>query len=148
MNPPYTRRGSDGGSEEAITRIFSLDIGDKAAQGQIAKRTSALCRGTPANQMAGHGSTFSVLADHLVRPGGRVALVLPATAVAGQAWSAIRAMFAERYRVEFVVSSHDPNRLSLSEDTDIAEVLLVVRACETARGHREEVHLSAFGVRL
>jgi len=126
-NPPYTRRGSDGGHEEAIARIFSIPEGDVQAQSRIARRTSELLRGTPANQIAGHGTSFTVLADRIVKQGGRIALVLPVTALAGEAWSEVRSMLSSRYQVEFVVSSHDPEMRGMSYDTDIAEVLLVAR---------------------
>ena len=126
-NPPYTRRGSDGGHEESLARVFSLPEGEIGSQETIAKRTSQLLKGTPANQMAGHASSFTVLADRLVSPGGRVALVLPVTALSGESWRDIRRMLAVRYDVELVVSSHDPDRRSMSYDTSIAEVLLVAR---------------------
>jgi hypothetical protein len=126
-NPPYTRRGSDKGHEETMARIFALPEGDKESQAKIAKRTTQLLHGTPANQIAGHGSSFTVLADRLVKRGGRIALVLPVTAIAGESWSEVREMLASRYQVEFVVSSHDPELRSWSYDTDIAEVLLVAR---------------------
>ena len=126
-NPPFTRRGSDGGKEEAISRVFSLPEGDTESQQAIAKRTSALLKGTAANQMAGHASSFTVLADKMVRPGGRVALVLPVTALFGESWRGIRLMLASKYEIEFVVSSHDPDLLSMSYDTAIAETLLVAR---------------------
>ena len=126
-NPPYVRRGSDGGKGEAIARVFSLPREGTEAWTAISKRTSALLKGTAANQMAGHGSSFTVLADRLVAPGGRVALVLPVTALSGGSWSDIRQMLASRYQIEFVVSSHDPNRLFMSFDTSIAEILLVAR---------------------
>ncbi len=129
-NPPYTRRGSDRGHEETIARIFALPEGDTESQSQIARRTTELLRGTPANQMAGHGSSFTVLADRLVKPGGRIALVLPVTAVAGESWSEVREMLASRYQIEFVLSSHDPELRSMSYDTDIAEILLVARHLE------------------
>ena len=126
-NPPFTRRGSDGGKQEAIARVFSLPEGDTESQQAIAKRTSALLKGTEANQIAGHGSSFTVLADRMVSPGGRIALVLPVTALSGESWREIRQMLASRYEIEFVVSSHDPNLRSMSYDTGIAEVLLVAR---------------------
>jgi len=126
-NPPYTRRGSDAGHEEAIARIFAIPEGDVHTQSKIAKRTSELLRGTPANQMAGHGTSFTVLADRLVKPGGRIALVLPVTSLAGETWTEVRAMLSSRYQVEFIVSSHDPELRSMSYDTDIAEVLLIAR---------------------
>ena len=133
-NPPFTRRGSDGGKEEAIARVFSLPEGDTESQQAIAKRTSALLKGTAANQIAGHASSFAVLADRLVKPGGRIALVLPVTALSGESWREIRQMLASRYEVEFVVSSHDPNLLSMSYDTAIAEVLLIGRRFSDGEG--------------
>ena len=133
-NPPFTRRGSDGGKEEAIARVFSLPEGDTESQQAIAKRTSALLKGTAANQIAGHGSSFAVLADRLVKPGGRISLVLPVTALSGESWREVRQMLASRYEVEFVVSSHDPNLLFMSYDTAIAEALLVGRRLSDGEG--------------
>ena len=132
-NPPYTRRGSDGGNEEAIDRVFRLPEGDEASKEAITKHTSALLADTPANFVAGHGTSFTVLADRLVKLGGRIALVLPVTALSGVGWDGIREMLTSRYEVEFVVSSHDPKFRSLSYDTKIAEALIVAR-----RLHREE----------
>ena len=126
-NPPYTRRGADGSSEDAIARVFSVPSGDEESMDAIKKRTSDLLRGTPANQIAGHGSSFTVLADRMVNPGGRVAFVLPTTALMGESWREIRRMLASRYDLECVVSSHDPSRRSMSFDTGITEVLLVAR---------------------
>ena len=126
-NPPFTRRGSDGGKEEALTRVFSLPEGDLESQQAIAKSTSALLKDTAANQMAGHASSFTVLADRMVKPDGRIALVLPVTALSGESWREIRKMLATRYEIEFVVSSHDPALLSMSYDTAIGEALLVAR---------------------
>ncbi len=126
-NPPYIRRGSDGGKGEALARVFDIPEGDEKSRQAIAQRTSTLLRGTAANQMAGHGSSFTVLADRLVKPGGRIALVLPVTALFGESWRAVRAMLAERYEIEFVVSSHDPETQAMSYDTKIAETLVVAR---------------------
>ena len=126
-NPPFTRRGSDGGKGEALARVLDLPAGDAEAQRAVARRTSALLKGTPANQMAGHAASFTVLADRLVKSDGRLALVLPVTALAGQSWRQVRAMLAARYEIELVVSSHDSELRSMSYDTHIAEVLLVAR---------------------
>ena len=77
--------------------------------------------------MAGHASSFTVLADRMVRPGGRIALVLPVTALFGESWREVRRMLSSKYEIEFVVSSHDPALLSMSYDTAIAEALLIAR---------------------
>ena len=133
-NPPFTRRGSDGGKEEAISRVFSLPEDDTESQQAVAKRTSALLKGTAANQMAGHASSFTVLADGMVNSGGRIALVLPVTALFGESWRQIRQMLSSKYQIEYVVSSHDPVLRSMSYDTGIAEALLV--ACRLVEGEQ------------
>ena len=143
-NPPFTRRGSDGGKGEALARVLGLPPGDAEAQQAVARRTSALLKGTPANQTAGHGASFAVLADRLVKPGGRLAFVLPVTALAGESWRDVRQMLADRYAIEFVVSSHDPELRSMSFDTDIAEALIVARRlndAETPSGRGRFVNL-------
>lgn len=126
-NPPFTRRGSDSGKGEALARVLAPRQGSAESQQAIAKRTSELLQGTPANQMAGHASSFTVLADRMVKPGGRIALVLPVTALFGESWTEIRQMLSSRYEIEYVVSSHDPEMRSMSYDTAIAETLLVAR---------------------
>ena len=126
-NPPFTRRGSDGGKQEAISKVFSIPEGDLQSQQAVAKRTSKLLKGSAANQMAGHASSFTVLADRLVNPGGRVALVLPVTSLFGESWRDIRRMLSARYEIEHVVSSHDPELRSMSFDTGIAEALVIAR---------------------
>lgn len=126
-NPPFTRRGSDGGKGEALERVLDVPEGDAETRKVVARQTSALLKGSSANQMAGHAASFTVLADRLVKPGGRLALVLPVTALAGESWRQVRTMLAQRYEIELVVSSHDPELRSMSYDTHIAEVLLLVR---------------------
>ena len=126
-NPPYTRRGSDGGKGAALARVLDVSEGDAETRQAIARRTSQLLKGTPANQTAGHAASFTVLADRLVKPDGRLALVLPVTALAGESWRRVRAMLANRYAIELVISSHDPDLRSMSFDTHIAEVLLLAR---------------------
>ena len=126
-NPPYTRRGADKGKKGAIARVFSILEGNAESEKAVKDRTSELLRGTPANQIAGHASSFTVLADRMVKRGGRVALVLPVTALTGESWRGIREMLSSRYEVEFVVSSHDPQLRSMSFDTGMAETLIVAR---------------------
>ena len=105
------------GKRKLCPACSPLPEGDLESQQAIAKRTSALLKGTSANQMAGHASSFTVLADRMVSPGGRIALLLPVTALFGESWREVRQMLASRYEIEFVVSSHDPALLSMSYDT-------------------------------
>ena len=50
-NPPFTRRGSDGGKEEAISRVFSIPEGDEVSKKAISKRTSDLLKGPPPTRL-------------------------------------------------------------------------------------------------
>lgn len=126
-NPPYTRRGANGGHEESLARIFSLLEGDSKSQSAVKKKTAALLSGTPANQTAGHGSSFLVLADRMVNPGGRIAFVISGSALFGEAWVETRLMLSEKYEVEFIVCSHDPELRAMSHDTKMGEALIVAR---------------------
>ncbi len=126
MNPPYTRHGGPGDGSDTFTTVFGAFRAPDVER-QMSRTLARTLQGTPATQTAGLASAFLALADRLVRPGGRVAAVLPATAVFGTTWSGMRTLLANRYAVEYVLSVHDAQNRSLSEDTGIAEVLLVAR---------------------
>ena len=126
MNPPYTRHEGPGDGSDTYTTVFG-SFRDPAVERQMSKALVRALQGTPANQRVGLASAFVVLADRLVRENGRIALVLPVSAVAGAAWAGVRELWAERYEVEYVLSVHHPEHRALSEDTGIAEVLVVAR---------------------
>lgn len=136
-NPPYTRAGGPGASEHTDWNpIFgsALSKSDARLMQNALKRSLS---GTPASLYAGLGSAFVVLASEKVKAGGRIAFVLPATALTGSRWSPIREMLVRDFHVEWVVVSHDvrsrhaterlPGRLfvAFSESTRIAETLIV-----------------------
>ncbi len=52
---------------------------------------------------------------------------MPAGIVSGEAWANTRKLIADRYHLETVVSSQDPERQNFSENTDISEVLFIAR---------------------
>ncbi len=141
-NPPYRRHNSATGEGEARTRVFGHK--DVLSERKLAKRLSALLSDKPGNQIAGLGSAFLCLADTLLKSDGRLAFVLPASSVSGTSWAQIRKMLSERYQVEYVVSSHDPEPVPMSFDTNINEVLLIARKLrvnETASGRALFVNL-------
>ncbi len=76
---------------------------------------------------AGLGALFVPLADLYVKPGGRLAFVLPLALATGEAWEPIRRLIADRYELEFAVASHDPARFNFSENTNLSEILFVAR---------------------
>ena len=136
-NPPYTRAGGPGTAENSAWNPIFGSVLSKAdaARMQVALRRAL--HGTPASLYAGLGSAFVVLAHEKLKPGGRLAFVLPATALTGSRWGPVRELLARDFDVEWVVVSHDarsrhakanlPGRLhsGFSESTRIAETLIV-----------------------
>ncbi len=148
-NPPYTRAGGPGTSENSDWNpIFgsALSKADASAMKEALRRTLS---GTPGNLYAGLGSAFVVLACERVRQGGRVAFVLPATSLTGSRWAQIRQLLLDEFDVDWVIVSHDdrnrhakgnlPGRrfVAFSESTRIAETLIVATKRHCAAGKRE-----------
>lgn len=71
---------------------------------------------------------FLVLAEHLVKKSGTVDLILPFVAATNNATLRIRKFFAEKFHVETLVASHDPDRVWFSESTGIPEILVVLKS--------------------
>ena len=136
-NPPYTRAGGPGDS--AITDWNPLfgSLLSKADTEEMKRALKRTLKGTPASTYAGLGSAFVLLAADRLAAGGRFAFVLPATLLTGSRWEPIRKLLLERFRIDWVVVSHDerhrahramlPGRrwVSFSESTRIAEALVV-----------------------
>jgi hypothetical protein len=117
MNPPFTR--SVGGN----LLFGSLPADREALQTELKKQV----RNVPASTTAGLGSVFLAVADRRLAYKGRLAFVLPAAIVSGEAWSISRELLANRYQLETVISSHDAERPNFSENTDLSEVLFIAR---------------------
>lgn len=122
-NPPYTRSVgmANIGKGHRIFGQFEQDYE------KLSHELSKIFKNTFANQTAGLGSAFIVLANRYVKPNGRIALVLPSTATSGTSWRDIRAEIAKEYELEFVISAPIATKQSLSHDTAMKEVLLVAR---------------------
>ena len=129
MNPPFVR--SVGGN----LLFGSLPLDRAAMQTELKNRLKSGGGKTVlgsttevlANATAGLGSVFVAVADPHIKRGGRIALVLPAALTTGPAWEKTRRLLTERYFLEYVVTSHDAERWSFSENTDLSEVLVIAR---------------------
>ena len=154
-NPPFTRAGGPGDAKNTLWNpIFGslFDANDGKRMNSALQKT---LQGTPASLYAGLGSAFVVLADESLALGGRMAFVLPATMLTGSRWSGIRQLMLRKYRIEWVIVSHDirnrsavkglPGRrlVSFSESTRIAEVLIVATkgGADLGRNHVRFVNL-------
>ena len=136
-NPPYTRVGGPGSAENtAWNPIFGSVLSRKDAR-TMNVALQRMLKNTPASTYAGLGSAFVTLADEKLKVGGRLAFVLPATALTGSRWARIRKLLLDNYKIEWVVVSHDkryrsarqglPGRrhVGFSESTRIGETLIV-----------------------
>ncbi len=130
MNPPFTR--SVGGN----LLFGSLpEVERRAMQKELAKllRIPRVL----ASSTAGLGSVFVATGDLHLKRGGRMALVLPKALLSGVAWQETRRLFRQKYQLEYLIVSHDPERWNFSENTDLSEVLVVARKLENPNGNHE-----------
>jgi hypothetical protein len=120
MNPPFTR--SVGGSK----LLGSLD---GPAFGEARKRLKELCKREDVHSTltAGLAAPFVELGRRCVRPGGRLALVLPKAVLTGDAWRKTRQALVSSFHVEYIVTSHEAGSWNFSDSTDLSEALLVCR---------------------
>ena len=91
------------------------------------------------------------ISEEKLKAGGRLAFVLPATALTGSRWAPIRELLLNNYDIEWVVVSHDEryrppqqglpgrNHVGFSESTRIAETLIVATK-KRASGTRSPTH--------
>lgn len=101
-------------------------------RGYIRKREKQLARDRSADATA-LGTMFIDLGEHLAKldQGATLAFVFPLAGSSAPSAAGIRQLLAEWFHIEWIIASHDPVRTCFSENTDIAEMLVV------ARRHRE-----------
>ncbi|MDE0103797.1 MAG: hypothetical protein OXN89_15595 [Bryobacterales bacterium] len=150
MNPPFTRPTNHESTTVPVPSFAGFEKSrdeQKAMSGHLKKVRGQL------EQPAGHGnaglaSNFVDLAHVKTKPGGELALVLPASSVSGHSWTGMRGLLAAQYRDLCVVSiatSGSTDR-AFSADTGMAEVLVLARKCKgpgEADGETLFVNLSA-----
>ena len=119
MNPPFT-----------VDRQRHNQFGAKE-KAQINEREQKIFKQIEAAtvvDLTANSASFAVLGDHLVRrDAGTLALIMPAMVPTAPSGAGLRRFLAENFRVDTIVSSHDPERIFFSENTSISEVLIVCR---------------------
>lgn len=147
-NPPYTRAGGPGDEKNTSWNPIFGALLSKTEQEQMKNALNRTLRNTPAGVYSGLGSAFLVLAHHNLRGGGRIAFVLPSALVTGSSWKPIRYMLINNYKIDWVITSHDPRirsakaglpgrmYASFSESTNMAEVLLVAAKEKPSPSHK------------
>ncbi len=131
MNPPFTR--SVGGN---LLFGSSPEKEREAMQDKLKKWIGK--SEIMANITAGLGAIFVAVADKYIKKDGRIALVLPKALLSGVAWEKTRQLLANKYRVEYIVVSHDAERWNFSESTDLSETLLVAKKINGNGGSEDD----------
>ena len=124
MNPPFTdnqKRARKFG-QATVKRM-------QAREAEIQAETSSRDpQGGSAITSNSISTMFTPLAEKiLARDCGVLAKVMPVTACTAAASVAERRFLADRFHVERIVTSHDPQRPNFSENTGIHEALLIAR---------------------
>ena len=115
MNPPFTR---DSLRHDQFT---------PAEERKLKAREKALFGNQPVD-LSGNSGPFMILADYISKAdSGAIAAILPLVASTNASWLETRKHLASRYHIESIVTSHDPERIYFSENTDIGEMLLICR---------------------
>ncbi len=129
MNPPFTRPTNHEKAEVPVPSFAGLGT-SKDEQQAMAKRLAEIRRRL-ANPV-GHGnaglaSNFVDLAQVKTKPGGILALVLPAVCLSGSSWKNVRQLLENEYKDLTVLSiaAHGHTDRAFSADTGMAEVLVV-----------------------
>lgn len=78
----------------------------------------------------GYFGYFVLLADRFLKDGGKMALVLPATALHVRSSEGIRKLWAEKYHIECIITTW--HRLAFSESVIFREILLVAKKTHPA----------------
>ena len=124
MNPPFTRND-----------IRNLQY-DKRNRRSLQEREIEIARflrnrdssGFHAIDQTSIRTFFAPLADVLLKNAvASLATVVPTTALTSASGNPERTFLAERFQIETIVTSHDPERVNFSENTSIHESLIVAR---------------------
>ena len=129
MNPPFTRPTNHELTDKPVPSFagFSTSKDEQRAMSARLKKINTRLPDRAGHGNAGLASNFIDLAHQKLKPGGVLALVLPATFAQGGAWAKSRSFVNAHYDDITLVSlvSSGTKTTSFSADTAIAEVLLI-----------------------
>ena len=136
MNPPFTRPTNHEKADVPVPSFAGLGTSEDE-QRQMSSRLKKICaKIKKRGYLAGHGnaglaSNFIDLAHVKTRPGGVLALVLPAAFVSGSSWENARRLLESEYEdlTVLTVAAHGQTDRAFSADTGMAEALVVANKC-------------------
>ena len=144
MNPPFTRatKHAPFGTSEHVepkNPAFAAFGTTETEQREMKRLATRLGNGTVSDGNAGLGTTFAAIANNMVQENGRIALILPTSAMmggsydsdAGQAysWQRLRNLLHDNYDDVMVVSISQPDiaHSAFSADSDFADCMVIAR---------------------
>ena len=129
MNPPFTRPTNHESTGVPVPSFagFATSAEEQRVMSSRLKELKGGLETSAGHGNAGLASNFVDLAHLKLRPGGILALVLPASFVQGESWNAARRLLAEYFNDLTVVSiaATGTTARAFSADTGMAEALLV-----------------------
>ena len=135
MNPPFTRNTNHEGEHRDVPLpAYAAFETPPEVQTAMAKREKALATKSAADGNAGLASFFTELSHRKVRAGGRVAEVLPLSALSGKSWEGVRQQWRDYYSdlVAITIAGAGDHEASFSGDTGMAECLVVATRVDSA----------------
>ena len=129
MNPPFVSNTKHYDAEDGVVAAaFAAFNATDDEQEQMATRLKKLAKNSTYHGHAGLGSAFATVAHRKLKPGGTLALVLPATLINGSSWAKLRTLLAEKYmEVRVVTIAANSGEMAFSHDTEITDCLIIAR---------------------
>ena len=150
MNPPFTTPTNHAGEHaKPGNPAFAAFGTSKDEQNAMSAKVKSLGKNTIRDGNAGLGTDFAAIANNMVKPGGNIALVLPASSMfggidagSGASWQKFRRMLANKYNSIIVVSIAQAaaRDAAFSADTNLAEVVVVARKLRDGESPNRKVH--------
>ena len=157
MNPPFTRPtkhapfNTDGHVDPTNPAFAAFGTSDEEQQA-MKRKERVLGRNSISDGNAGLGTTFTAIADNMVKSGGRIALILPTSAMMGgsydaaknqaYSWQRLRGLLYGQYDDIVVVSIAQaaPADSAFSADSNFADCVLFARRAEQSAPRGKSAH--------
>lgn len=129
MNPPFVSTTKHYDAEDGVVAAaFAAYDSTEDDQVEMAARLKQLAKKSTYHGHAGLGSAFATVAHRKLKPGGVLALVLPATLVNGSSWEKVRTRLAATYTdMRIITIAANGDEMAFSHDTEITDCLVVAR---------------------
>lgn len=151
MNPPFTTPTNHAADHakpgNPVFAAFGTTVYEQDAMNAKTKR---IRRNTIGDGYAGLGTYFTAIAHNMVKPDGRVALILPMSSMIGGSqdgnrpvsWQKLRHLLADHYNDIIIMSIAQPADVdaAFSADTGMGEVTVIARRIRRGEFPRRMVH--------